>query len=155
MKKILKFLTGIVFILAILVACSYSEAVTPLEEGPKKVTIHVKAVKIDGKKHLEMYDSNKPELIVIDTLETVVNPGDTVVWKIDYGWRIRKIEKIGPQNPGNIFNRDAELIPGTRDFRIIIPEDAQAGREKYDIYSKGWLMSPWGIDPYLKLPEQP
>ena len=92
MKKYLVLLTGIVFLFTILIAGGCKQAVPHPVKGPKTVTITLKAVKIDGKKHLEMYDSNNPDLIVVDGLETTVNPGDTVVWEIISGWKLKKLE---------------------------------------------------------------
>ena len=153
MKKILTLPTVIVFLITILAAGACSP-VPP--KGPKKVTIYLKAKKINGEKHLRMYDSNNPGNKVIDTLETLVNPGDTVVWKLKFLSRIKEIDKIGPKATGKIINKDAEKIPHTKEFKLIIPVDAPipSEREKYDIkfkYKDGRI---WTIDPYLRIPRQ-
>ncbi len=152
MKKNLVLLTGIVFLFTILIAGGCKKAVLHPVKGPKTVTITVKAVKIKGVKHLEMYDSNNPDSIVVDGLETTVNPGDTVVWEIISGWKLKKLERIGPGTPGIIIDKDAEPISGTKSFMHVIPDNAKAGKEKYDIKCKGWFSKPWKIDPFLKIP---
>ena len=157
MKKILTHLTGIVFLITILVAggCSPEGNNGALTKGPKKVTIKLKVKKRNGKKHLKMYDSNKPDNKVVDSLETLVMPGDTVVWEPRrFLGRIKKIEKIGPESEGDIINIDAEQIPGTNNFRLIIPNDAPipSEREKYDIIFKDRHDSTHTIDPYLRIP---
>ena len=168
MKKNLTHLTGIVFLITILVAggCSNPaddngkeetpQEVAGLDEIPKKVTIYLKAIKIKGEKHLEMYDSNNPDIVVVDSLVTLVNPGDTVVWEIISYWRMKKITKIGRPTKGEIIDKDAEPIPDSKNFSLIIPEDAPvpSEKEKYDIEFKGWFGKIWPIDPYLKIPPQ-
>ena len=156
MKKILTVPTVIVFLITILIAGGCSPAGPVPSEGSKKVKIHLKAVKKDGKKHLKMSDSKKPDIVVVDTLETLVMPGDTVVWELKRFSKIEKIEKIGPNTPGEILNKDAEQIPGTTSFRFIIPDDAPipSKREKYDITFVDKRGKTWTIDPYLKIPTQ-
>lgn len=154
MKKILTHLTGIVFLITILLAGACNQQDQPMEKGPKKVIITLKAVKINGEKHLEMYDSNNPDNIVIDKLETLVYPGDTVVWQIISGWKLKKVERIGPVNPGKIIVKDADQVPDSKALILVIPKDAPWDTiEKYDIKCKGWI-SKWEIDPYLKLPKE-
>jgi len=167
MKKNLTFLTGIVFVITILLACGSSPAndngkeeapqkLAGLDEIPKKVIITIEAIKIGGVKRLVMYDSNNPDIVVVDNLETIVNPGDTVCWEIVSSWKLKKIEKIGPKTYGNIINKDAEPIPGTKSYRLIIPENAPWDtKEKYDIECKGWIGKAWPIDPYLRVPPTP
>lgn len=171
MKKILTHLTGFAFLITILLAgaCSRGEN-PPLSSSenngsaivdkdstrdPKTVTISLKAIRKDGGKHLEMYDSNKPGDVVVDNLETLVMPGDTVVWEIISQWRMKKITKIGRQTKGVIIDKDANPIPGTKSFNLIIPEDAPWDtKEEYDIEFKGWLGKTWPIDPYLRIPKE-
>ena len=158
MKKNLTFLTGIVFLITILVAGACKPAVPPPAKGPKEVKIKLKVKKIDGEKHLKMYDSNKRSIKVVDTLETLVMPGDTVVWEPRrFLGRIKKIEKISPETEGDIINKDAELIPGTKNFRLIIPVDAPipSEREKYDIEFEDKSGETWTIDPYLRIRPTP
>lgn len=153
MKKILTHLTGIVLLITILVAAGCSPAAAPLEKGPEKVIITLKAVKIKGVKHLEMYDSNNPDIIVVDALETLVYPGDTVVWEIISSWRLKKVLRIGGETPGMIIDKDAEPINGTKSFMFIIPVNAPYDTvAKYDINCKGWIGKAWPIDPYLRIP---
>ena len=168
MKKILTHLTGIVFLITILVAggCGNSKKqndsikeakeLAEVQDEPTTVTIYLKAIRTKGKKHLEMYDSNDPNIVVVDNLETLVMPGDTVVWEIISQWRMKKMTKIGRQTTGEIIDKDAEQIPDSKNFSLIIPDDAPWDTtEKYDIEFKGWLGRTWTIDPYLKIPPKP
>ena len=169
MKKILTFLTGIVLLITILVAGACNSASNPEElnepnepnelqepREPETVTIYLKAIRTNGGKHLEMYDSNDHDNVVVDSLETLVMPGDTVVWEIISQWRMKKMTKIGRQTPGKILDKNAEQIPDSKNFSLIIPDNAPWDKtEKYDIEFKGWLGKTWTIDPYLKLPRQP
>jgi hypothetical protein len=155
MKKNLIFPTVTLFVIAILFAGGCKSAVPGPYDNPKKVIIYLKAVRIDGKKHLEMSDSNNPDSTVIDSLATIVNPGDTVVWEITSFRRIKKIEKIGRKTPGQIINKDAEQIPDTKKYKLVVPADAPYDtKEKYDIKFKGWVSKSTTIDPYLRIPKE-
>jgi len=157
MKKILTHLTGIVFLITILLACACGPPVPPPAKSPKTVTIHLKVKKVDGVKHLRMHNSNKPGHKVIDTLETLVMPGDTVIWKPKtFLGRIKKLEKISPENLGEIFKENAHSIPGCIDMRFIVPVNAPipSKREKYDIEFVDKKDSTYVIDPYLRIPKE-
>jgi hypothetical protein len=155
MKKNLILLTGIVFLITILAAGGCKKAVPHPAKGPKKVIITMEAIKVSGKKHLAMYDSNNPG-IVVDNLETLVNPGDTVVWVIISSWKLKKLEKIGPKTYGEIIKKDAKPIPGTKNYTLIIPTKApRDSTEKYDIECKGWVGKAWPIDPYIRVRPAP
>ena len=131
MKKNLAFLTGIVFVITILVAVGCSPA---KGKDLKKVKIYLQAQEKDGKMHLKMYDSNDKTIVVIDTLHTEVRPGTKVIWKLVKDSGIEKVEKIGPNPPGKVIHKDAKKIPFTKNFRLQIPENAPSNTEdKYDI----------------------
>lgn len=153
MKKILTHLTAIVLFIAGLITGSCQQAVQLPPRGPEKVKIYLRAIKKDGKKHLKMHNHYDKENKKIDTLETLVNPGDTVVWELRNISRIENIIKISPSEPGVIMSEDATPIQGTKSFMFIVPENIQSKteREKYDIkflHKQGDTIT---IDPYLKI----
>lgn len=180
MKKNLAHLTGIVFLITILIAGSCSSApendsqtftdqTVPtiqtdqtVPEEVDTVTIYlVEAFEEKGSIHLRMYDSNDPGNIVVDNLETFVWPGTVVIWKVLDNSGIRKLKKISPKKGnGNILHRDATgffytLFTGKK--KHIVPDNAPRPSVK-----EGYLIkfrhdeggSPWEIDPYLKIPRQ-
>jgi hypothetical protein len=154
MKKILTLLTGIVFLIAILIAgaCRSDEP-----KGPKEVYIYLmKASEQNGTMHLKMYDSNDTTIVIVDTLVTDVQPGTKVIWTFVKDSGIKKVEKIGPKNgSGNkIIKRDATRILFTKKFKLKIPKDAPipSEREKYDIVFVDKGGNTWKIDPYLRIP---
>lgn len=152
MKKIFTRLTGIALIVSVLISVGCNKP-NPLDTNSKKTTVYLKAVRMDAKKHLKMYNSNKPDHVVVDTLETLVMPGDTVIWEPRKNLsKIDSILKVGPVTEGEIINADAEQIAGTKQFRFIIPDDAPSGREKYVIEFKDKRGKNWTIDPYLRIP---
>ena len=136
MKKILTHLTGIVFLITILIAAGCNSATEndsqtftdptvptdqtvltdPTDPTDQRVPEEVDTVTIclgeafednDGK-HLRMYDSHYPDNIIVDNLETFVWPGTVVIWEVLDGSGIRKLKKISPKNGnGNIMHRDA------------------------------------------------
>jgi hypothetical protein len=69
---------------------------------------------------------------------------------------IEKIEKIVPVTTGKIIIKDAENIPGTKNFGLKIPGDAPFDtREKYNIVFVDKKNSiTWPIDPYLRIPKE-
>lgn len=155
MKKNLKLLTGIVFLITILIAGGCSTAV---KKDSKKVKIYLKAIEKDGQKHLEMYDSNDPDHVVVDALETIVKPGITVVWKLEKPSGIKKIDEIvSSQGVRNIFEEDAKKRFLSKGFILKIPDGVQAGEEeKYNIvFVDKEDENPWTVDPYLKIPDLP
>jgi hypothetical protein len=152
MKKNLTLLTGIVFLITILLAGACSPA---KGKEPKKVKIYVQAYEKDGKMHLKMYDSNDPSIVVIDTLHTKVWPGTKVIWKLVKDSGIKKLEKIGPKAPGRVINKDAKKIPGTKKFQFKIPDNAPDNTEdKYDIKFTDKNGDSYTIDPYLRIPRK-
>jgi hypothetical protein len=166
MKKNLKLLTGIAFLITILVAggCGNSskKKVPPKEEAtPKivaddstKVDIYLKAVVIDGSMHLEMYEEKKSECPVIDGLLTVVYGGYTVTWRkadnsIDEIVAIRPIDDVEGIF-GSLREREAESL-----WTLEIPEDPDPDTIKYEIdfIVKDHKDTTYTIDPYLKIPK--
>ena len=153
MKKKLLLLTGIAFSLAILAAggCSNSE-------GPKdtsEVYIYLKVIDINGEKHLQMFDSNDRNIVVIDTLHTQVQAGTKVFWALAESSGISSIKKIGPKNPnGNIIPGDASGVIFTKKKKLKIPKNAKSGEEGYYIKFKDEDGKTTTIDPYLKIPPQ-
>ena len=161
MKKNLTFLTGIVFLITILVAGGCE---SETEDDPKvplrgEVTIYLmKAFEDDSGKHLKMYDSNYPDSIVVDTLETLVEPGTKVFWVVLNDSGIKKLKKISPKDgPGKIITGDATgflYTLFTKKKKLNIPDNAPkpCEREGYDIMFKYKDGKTWKIDPYLKIP---
>jgi len=156
MKKNLTFLTGIVFLITILVAGGCESATTNDDSNGskdlKRVTIYLQAHEIDEEMHLKMYDSNDLDKVVVDTLHTVVQPGTKVIWKLVKDSGIEKVEKIGPTNEGEIIIEDATKIIFTKRFKLKIPKNATPGEDEYDIDFKAEDGKTWKIDPYLKIP---
>ena len=160
MKKILTLLTGIVFLITILIAGGCKSAGDNdqpiLLRG--EVTIYLmEAFEKNGKKHLRMYDSNNPDIIVVDTLETLVKPGTKVIWVALDESGIEKLKKIGPKQRGDIIRKDAAgflYTLFTKKKKLKIPDNAPipSEREKYDIKFKYKDGKTWTIDPYLKIP---
>lgn len=156
MKKAIFYLTGIVFIITILIASASTPAVDPDKpsENLKKVEIFLKVYLKDGEKHLEMYDSNNPDNRVIDDLHTVVDPGTKVVWRRAKDSGISSIRKVSPIDPGEIFTGDARTILLNKRFRTRIPEGElkRDKEEKYIIIFKDKKeKEETPIDPYLRV----
>jgi len=153
MKKILTLLTGIAFLIAIVAADSGGSAGTQTApSNSNKVKIYLKAIEIDGEWHLEMYDSNDPDNVVVDNLETIVQPGIKVIWKLNSSSGIKKINKI--VSNGNLFRNGAKKNILSKEFTLDIPENAVSGpKQKYDIeFVDKENNQTWTIDPYLELP---
>ncbi len=119
MKKILTHLTGIVFLITILVAaaCSSEPSTQSLQEK-KNVEIYCEAIEIAGAMHLRMYDSNDKSKIVIDTLHTDVKRGTKVIWRWVQDSEMQEFLKISPKKPGKIMKNDAKKIHGTKEISI-------------------------------------
>ena len=179
MKKNLTFLTGIVCAIAILVAGACGSApendpqtFTDLtdrtdlaiqavpEEVDTVIISLVEAFEENGTKHLNMFDSHNPGIIVKDNLETFVWPGTVVIWVALDGSGIQKLKKISPKDDsnGNIMHRDAKgffytLFTGKKKHKV--PDNQTPGEiEEYLIKFKHEDNSIWEIDPYLKIPEE-
>lgn len=154
MKKNLTFLTGIAFLIAILVAgaCTPPEGDDDPLQNMKKVQISCKAVLIDGKLHFEMFDSNDPS-IVNGSLVTTVAPKTKVTWVWTTDSKIQEFVKIRPEHPGNkIMPGDAKKVLFTNKLRHKVPGDATTGEAKYDILFLNMEGDTVVIDPHLKIP---
>jgi hypothetical protein len=173
MKKNLKLLTGIAFLIAFLVAggCGNdkkqkdnptedknlttegtdSEAVA---DDSTTVRVYLKDMVIDGIMHLEMYDSRKDACPVMDNLVTVVNPGDTVIFYKAKNSKVKAVPdirllKTGFTIPSEGFKPDSGLY-----VLIINPLAPDSSIVKYQIDFKLNKDTTYTIDPYLKIPKQ-
>jgi hypothetical protein len=163
MKKNLILLTGIVLLIAVLAAggCSNSKkqngstsVVNPAD--PTKVDIFLKDTLIDGRVHLEMYDSKKPKDVVVDSLYTEVNPGDTVIFYKAHKSDVKKVLNIRPvkKEDVNIFSEGDRQDSGLY-VLIISPEAQDSIIVKYDIvFEVKKDTTTHIIDPYLRIPPQ-
>ena len=141
MKNILSHLTGIVFLITILVTggCgSQTSEDDPNVSGEelKKVVIEVRIYEVDGKKYLKLFESDKPESIEIDSLHVAdVMPGTKVVWKRANDSGIRKFKRIGPVKPGKILPEDASTMLLNKRYRATVPniEIEPGTKEEYII----------------------
>jgi len=156
MKRILTLLTGIVFLITILIvggclkACKQNGS-TKVENDSTKVEIYLKDTLIDGRMHLKMYNAKHPDKKVVDSLYTDVYPGYTVIWKKAVDSEIKKVNHIRPiEEGGKIFSKDAIEDRGL--YKYIIPSDAPSGTEKYEIVFTDKNDTIWCIDPYLRIP---
>ena len=157
MKKNLTFLTGIVFLITILVAgsCGNSEKQnSPPEEeeipndspkvadAPTSVSIYLKDTLIDGRmhlemtddRHLEMYDDKDPKKKVIDTLTTVVYRGYTVTFMNADESNIKKVNHIRLVEVDSIFSGEVIEVEGRSLFKLeILPNAPYDTIVKYEI----------------------
>lgn len=161
MKKNLKFLTGIVFFIAILAACA---SIPEVNNGTQPrsweeldtVIIYLKAIEINGVHHLEMYDSNDKTKKEIDSLHTLVRDSTVVFWTVADQSGIKKIKKISPKKgPGKIIPGDATGFLTPKKKKLKIPDGQTFGdEEEYLIKIKDTNGDIWTIDPHLKIPDQ-
>ncbi len=155
MKKNLTLITGIAILVAIFIAgaCSTEGSDDDIRDS-NNVTIYLKkVVEIEGKMHLEMYNSYDPgKKVVVDSLLTIVKPGMIVFWEPERESGIKKIGRIGSSiGIGNIFKKDASKVFLSKKFRLRVPGDA-SGEEKYDIIFEDEEGEPGNIDPHLIIP---
>lgn len=152
MKKILTHLTGIVFLISILIAGACSPAEVPEAKRDMSVVhIYVKATKDN---HLEMYDSNNSSIVVVDDLVTDVKDSTQVFWVLADSSGLRKIKKIYPKDPiGKIFPKKAKGIWLFTNYKKhIVPEKQTPGDiNRYYIKVKDINGNRWEIDPYLRI----
>lgn len=166
MKKNLILLTGIVFLITILVAGSCrngNKQNSPTKEendtaevvdDSTTVRIYLKDILIDGSMHLEMYDSKKPGCEVIDNLVTVVYPGDTVIFKKAHKSNVDEVIDI------RLVEEDVKIFSvGDREDRglyvLEIDPNAIPDTVKYEIvFTVKKDTTTWTIDPYLRIPPQ-
>jgi hypothetical protein len=156
MKNPFAHLTGIVYLTTILILGGCSQADDPDKPSGdlKKVEIFLKVYVKDGEKHLEMYDSNKPESKVVDDLHTEVEPGTKVVWRRAKDSGIKSMKKVAPVDPGEIFIGDAKTILLNKRFRTRIPNE-KINRKKEEKYIIVFVdkedKEETSIDPYLRI----
>lgn len=171
MKKILTHLTGIVFLITILIAfgCGSSEKqngsalLAPTDESadvatpdraPKAVSIFLKDTSIDGRMHLLMSNEKHPEWKVIDDLVTLVYCRDTVVWRKGEKSNIDEIKYIKIKEVyGTGFITEGRLIRPLDE--LVIPDSAKPGIMVYEIgFTVKKDTTTHTIDPYLRLPKE-
>ena len=157
MKKILTPQTGIVFLIAILVAGACTPAELP-EADPSLsvVKIKVKAYEENGVNHLKMYDSSDTTKVVVDSLKTYVKDGTEVYWMLAPSSGLEKIKKVKPKKSGG------KIMPGratgfwsqTKYKKHTVPANQKPGDiQEYLIRVKDLEGNRWEIDPYLRIPD--
>lgn len=167
MKKVLINLTGIVFLITILLAaaCGNSkkqnepEELATLDESTT-VNVFLKEIEIGESMHLLMYDSRKSECPVIDGLISDVNRGDTVKFRKGKNSRIESVEDvrlIEVEGDPKIYKERFEP-GGVVYYQLILDTNALQNDTfvKYEIHFmvKGHKDTTYIIDPYLRLPRQ-
>jgi len=161
MKKNLTFLTGIVFLFAILVTGSCQNPSKKKEAGtdPETAevdstnpTIYLKDTIIEGSVHLLMHNERHPDRKVINDLVTVVHPGDIVKWKKTDESDINKIKYIRIKEVyGTGFSDEERVIRDLIEFEI--PSNAKPGIFIYEIgFTVKQDTTTHIIDPYLRVP---
>lgn len=180
MKKNLVLLTGIVFVLTILLAggCNPGTSKKGSEEAggstlleekdPKNVDIFLKESLDSGTMHLFMSSDKKSECGVIDDYLVVVKPGYTIRWKNADDSEIFRIVKILPVGDSTFFGAvpvvettdvdPTEVFGFSRGLhKLVIPDTAALDTLlKYEIHFevRDHEDTTYIIDPYLKLPKQ-
>jgi hypothetical protein len=156
MKKILTLLTGMLSLIAILVAggCSTPDDPDNSTRYPDKVTIYLKT---DGKgmdMKLLMSDSRDGAGIDADQHVADVGPDTKVVWMRAANSGIKKFTRIGPTEDGEIFPEDASTIVFQKRYRHRVPdkEIAPNAQQKYDVqYVPKGTDERKSADPYLRI----
>lgn len=179
MKKNLTFLTGIVFLIAILIAVGCRSGENPPDSSAeknglaivaldsKKPTIHLKELLINDTMHLFMYDENNSECGVIDDHLIVVKRGYTIFWKNAPGSKIDEILHIRPVGDSTFFGAVPEIDATDADtteffsisrgvFKLVIPDTAKLDTIiKYEIeFTVKKDPTIYIIDPYIRIPRQ-
>ena len=179
MKKIHTHLTGIAFLIAIVIVGSCNSTVKPDEAeksnndlldslllASKKINITCKAVEAeDGS--LQFIMSDKDDIIVatidpedslkfVAELKTEVKAKKRVIWQWAKSSQVEEFLVISPKETGgNIMPGDAEPLEkeSRKKFKYDIPDDAKEGEEKY-IIQFIWKDDTVTIDPYLEIPPE-
>ena len=160
MKKILTFLTVIVFLITILIAGGCNKG-TKQTSAPKKEivsknpTIYLKDIIIADTMHLEMSNERHPDRKVIDDLVTIVHPGDIVKWKKADDSNIKEIKLIRIKEVyGTGFSDEDRIIKDLYEFEI--PIGTKPGIMIYEIeFIVHGDPTIHTIDPYLRIPLTP
>ncbi len=157
MKNLVRLSTGIVFIMAILIAggcCSKKKAEAISVRNKKDVIIFATSYEINGIMHLKLFDSNGDW--AIDSLTTDVHRNGKVIWKLDTLCAIKEIHHIEGSN-GPIFKKNPKASNGHngKQFELDLPDNIKPKDiEKYDIY---FLLyndtAVHHIDPFLRVPD--
>ena len=151
MKKTLKLLTGIAFLIAILAAASCSK--------PGAVKIQCNAVEVGGELVFTIYDADStvvatptmdPAKFVADLI-TDVEPGTVVFWEWDEDSEVDIFVNVAPPAPGKIFPGPANPSHDGKKFKLVIPGNAPEGTEAYYIEFV-WKGDTVTIDPHLRVP---
>ena len=132
MKKIFTHLTGIVFLMAILLSGGCKSADDPgrLTPDPERVTIYLKAYEDGNEMKLLMYDSQNSEETEAEVHVTLVDHGTRVVWRKADDSGIRSIKKVSPKiENGPIFPGKAKSILGIK-YRIKVRDEAQESSDE-------------------------
>jgi hypothetical protein len=121
-----------------------------------KVKIYLRSVLKNEVNHLALFDSNRNG--DIDNLETVVKPGDTIIWKSDCCSVIKSITRIySKEDKHTVFISQPKkrlLCKGFK-LRLEIPEVKEERREKYTIECILCDNMPLITDPYIRVPPPP
>jgi len=164
MKKNLTVLTGIVFVIAMLVSDGCVQSTdsesenkkeyysTDLGPASKDVDIFLKEKLVDGRMHLEMYDSRDTTKKVVDSLETVVFSGSTIQWKKAAKSEIEAVHHIRLIEADSIFSVTRDSIGLMSLHKLIIPDSVAVDTIKYEIvFTVKHDGGTWCIDPYLRI----
>ena len=166
MKKNLTHLTGIVFLITILVAgsCrngkkqndSTKEANNTAEvvEDSTEVRVYLKDILLNGSMHLEMYNEKDSLNKKVDSLYTDVQPGYTVIFKKAHKSNVNEVIDI------HLVEEDVKIFSvGDREDRglyvLEIDTNAIFDTVKYEIeFTVKGDPTIHTIDPYLRMPPQ-
>lgn len=170
MKNFLAHLTGIVFVITILIAGGCNQGIKDNAEGTteakeavltptsKDVDIYLKDTLIEGRFHLEMYDTRDTTKKKVDSLYTVVYPGSTVTWRKAKNSNVKKVHDIhSPDVDGEFFSFGDTISLMRSLYTLDIPGDAEFDTIKYEIVfsvkndTVDEKETSWCIDPYLRI----
>lgn len=156
MKKTLTLLTGMLSLIAILLAggCSTPDDPDHSTRYPDKVTIYLKTDGNGMDMKLLMSDSRDGDGIDANQHVAVVGPDTKVVWMRATNSGIKKFTRIGPAQDGDIFPEDASTILFKKRYRHRVPdkEIAAGSQQKYDIqYVPQGTNEEKSVDPYLRI----
>jgi len=179
MKKNLTFLTGIVFVIAIVIVGSCNSTVKTdgaeksnndlldsLRLASKNIYITCKAVVAeDGSLQFTMADKDDIVVATPDpedpykffaALITEVKAKKRVIWQWAKSSQVEEFLVISPKETGgNIMPGDAEPLEkeSRKKFKYDIPDTEEEGQEKY-IIQFIWEDDTVTIDPYLEIPPE-